>query len=175
MATSARYFVPFRRRKEGRTDYYQRLRLIISRRPRFVVRKTTGQIIVQLIVAEMTGDRTLVSATSGELSKFGYTGYTRNTPAAYLTGMLCAIRAQKAGYEGGILDIGLNRATKGSRVFAALKGAIEAGFDIPYGETILPDDDRVKGVHIAAYAPERASGIVANVEEVADAIMKELE
>jgi LSU ribosomal protein L18P len=175
MATGARYFVPFRRRKEGRTDYYQRMRLIISRRPRFVVRKTSRQIIVQLVVAEMTGDRTLVSATSGELSKFGYTGYTGNTPAAYLTGMLCAVRAQKAGYEGGILDIGLNRATKGARVFAALKGAVEAGFDIPHGEEILPDEDRVKGVTIAEYAPDRAGNLVANVEEVADAIMKELE
>ncbi|MBR1369327.1 50S ribosomal protein L18 [Methanocalculus chunghsingensis] len=175
MATGARYFVPFRRRKEGRTDYYQRLRLIISRRPRLVVRKTSRQIIVQLVTAEMTGDRTIVQATSNELKKFGYTGYPGNTPAAYLTGMLCAVRAQNAGYEGGILDIGLNRATKGARVFAALKGAVEAGFDIPHGEDILPDDDRVKGTHIAAYAPEKAGGLVGNVEEVADAIMKELE
>ncbi len=123
MATGARYFVPFRRRKEGRTDYYQRMRLIISRRPRFVVRKTSRQIIVQLVVAEMTGDRTLVSATSSELRNFGYTGYTGNTPAAYLTGMLCAVRAQKAGHEGGILDIGLNRASKGARVFCSPEGS----------------------------------------------------
>jgi large subunit ribosomal protein L18 len=173
MAIGPRYFVPFRRRRDGKTDYYQRTRLVVADVPRMVVRKTNRHIIVQLVTAEMDGDRTLVAANSAELEKYGYKGSTSNTPAAYLTGMLFAVKAKKAQQDRAILDIGLNRATHGARVFAALKGAVEAGLDIPHGESILPPDERVKGEHIAAYNKNSAD-IVKNVEQVADAIKKEM-
>ena len=173
MATGPRYFVPFRRRREGKTDYYQRTRLVVAEVPRMVVRKTNRHIIIQLVTAEMEGDRTLVAANSAELEKYGYKGSTSNTPAAYLTGMLFAAKAKKAQYDRAILDIGLNRATPGARVFAALKGAVEAGLEIPYGEEILPSDERVKGEHIAAYN-KNAGDVVGVVEQVAAAIKKEL-
>jgi large subunit ribosomal protein L18 len=139
-----------------------------------VVRRTNRQIIVQLVVPEVEGDRTLVAAYSTELAGYGYEGTTASTPAAYLTGMLFAVKALNAGYEDAILDIGLARAKPGARVFAALKGAVDAGLDVPYGESILPDEERLKGAHIAGYAPERAGNLVANVEAVAQAIKKEL-
>ena len=174
MATGPRYFVSFRRRREGRTDYYCRLKLLLSGKLRMVVRKTNRNIICQLVEAKMEGDRTLVAANSAELVKFGYKGSLGNTPAAYLTGMLFAVKAFNAGYESAILDIGLHRATYGAKVFAALKGAVDAGFDIPHDDKILPGEDRVNGSHIAEYAPERAGDLVGNVEAVEDAIMKEL-
>jgi len=174
MATGPRYFVPFRRRKEGKTDYYKRMNLLLSGTPRMVVRKTNRQIIVQLVVPENIGDKTLVAAYSSDLAQYGYTGSTSSTPAAYLTGMLFAVRAKAAGYEEAILDIGLNRAKPGARIFAALKGAVEAGLEVPHGESILPDDDRVRGAHIVKYAPERAGNLVENVEQVAEAIKKEM-
>ena len=96
-----------------------------------------------------------------------------NTPAAYLTGMLFAAKAKKAQQDRAVLDIGLNRATPGARVFAALKGAVEAGLDVPHSEEILPSDERIKGAHIAAYN-KKYGDIVQNVEQVADAIKKEL-
>ncbi|EHQ36788.1 50S ribosomal protein L18 [Methanoplanus limicola] len=174
MATGPRYFVAFRRRREGKTDYYKRSKLVVSGKPRMVVRITNRQVICQLVEAGLEGDRTLVAAYSGELEKFGYKGYSGNTPAAYLTGMLFAVKAFNAGYEEAILDIGLHRATYGAKVFAALKGAVAAGLNIPHGEEILPDDDRVKGAHIVAYQPEKAGDLKENVEAAEDAIMKEL-
>jgi large subunit ribosomal protein L18 len=138
-----------------------------------VVRKTNRHIIIQLVTAEMDGDRTLIAANSAELETYGYKGSTSNTPAAYLTGMLFAVKAKKADHGRAILDIGLNRATPGARVFAALKGAVEAGLDVPHGEKILPSDERARGAHIAAYN-KNASDIVSVVEQVADAIKKEL-
>ncbi len=174
MATGPRYFVPFRRRKEGKTDYYRRAKLVVSDRPRMVVRKTNRQILVQLVSAEMDGDRTLVTASSAELKRYGYSGSTSATPAAYLTGMLFAVKALNMDQERAILDIGLHRATPGNRVFAALKGAVAAGLDVPHGDQVLPEDDRAKGAHIAAFAPGRAGDLVRNVEETIDAIMKEL-
>jgi large subunit ribosomal protein L18 len=173
MATGSRYFVPFRRRREGKTDYYQRTRLVVADAPRMVVRKTNRHIIVQLVVAEMDGDRTLVAANSAELETYGYKGSMSNTPAAYLTGMLFAVKAKKAEQDRAILDIGLNRATTGARVFAALKGAVDAGLEIPYGEEILPSEERIKGAHIVAYN-KNAADLVNNVEQVAAAIKKEM-
>jgi large subunit ribosomal protein L18 len=173
MATGSRYFVPSRRRREGKTDYYQRTKLVVADVPRMVVRKTNRHIIIQLVIAEMDGDRTLVAANSSELTKFGFKGSLSSTPAAYLTGLLFAAKARKANYKAAVLDIGLNRATPGARVFAALKGAIVAGLAIPHGEEILPDEGRVKGKHIVAYN-KKTGDLVKNVEQVADAIKKEL-
>ena len=50
---------------------------------------------------------------------------------------------------------------------------MDAGLDIPYGEEILPSEDRLKGAHIAAYN-KNASDIVTIVEQVAAAIKKEM-
>jgi large subunit ribosomal protein L5e len=36
------------------------------------------------------------------------------------------------------LDLGLNRATVGNRVFAALKGAVDGGINIPHSDKIFP-------------------------------------
>jgi len=173
MATNGRYFVQFRRRREGKTDYYQRQRLIVSGKNRMVIRKTNRHIIVQLVSAAMEGDYTLVQVNSKELANYGYKGYLGNTPAAYLTGLLFAVRAQNAGYREGVADIGLQVATAGARVFAAVKGAIDAGFDVPAGEEILPDEDRCMGKVIAEY-DENSKDLVANVEAAKAAIMKEL-
>jgi large subunit ribosomal protein L18 len=98
------------------------------------------------------GDKTVVSAHSRELIKLGYKGHTGNLPSAYLTGYLLGKKALAKGYTEAVLDIGLHRATKGNAIFAILKGALDAGMEIPYGEDILPSEDRIKGEHIKAYA-----------------------
>lgn len=151
MARGPTYRVPFRRRREGKTNYRKRLKLLLSGKPRVVVRKSNRYIRVHLVVPDAKGDRTLVSAISSELRKYGYDGYTGNTPAAYLTGLLFGVRALNAGYAEGVLDIGLHTPSRGAKVFAALKGAIDAGMEIPCSEEIFPDDARIRGEHIASY------------------------
>lgn len=153
MAKGPRYRVPFRRRREGKTDYYLRRKLVISGLPRLVARKTLKHTVTQIIIARPEGDKTLISAHSKELiQKYGWLGGTGNIPAAYLTGLLIGYKALKANIEKAILDIGLHRPTKGNRVFAVLKGAVDAGLEIPHSEEILPDEYRIKGEHIAKYA-----------------------
>ncbi|MEM0458267.1 MAG: 50S ribosomal protein L18 [Thermofilaceae archaeon] len=152
MARSGRYKVPFRRRREGVTNYYKRRRLILSGKPRLVVRRTNRYIIAQIVKAEPHGDVTLVSAHSGELKKYGWKGGTKNTPSAYLLGLLIGFKALRAGITEAILDIGLHRAVPGSRVFTVAKGAVDAGLSIPIGDEVLPSDERVRGEHIANYA-----------------------
>lgn len=152
MARSGRYKVPFKRRHKALTDYYKRRRLILSGKPRLVVRKTNRYVIAQIVKAEPHGDVTLVSAHSGELRKYGWKGGLKNTPSAYLVGLLIGLKALRAGITEAILDIGLHRAVPGARVFAVAKGAVDAGMDIPIGDEIVPSDERVRGKHIASYA-----------------------
>ena len=152
MARSSRYKVPFRRRREGVTNYYKRRKLLLSNKPRLVVRVTNRYIIAQIIKARPEGDFTLVSAHSGELKNYGWKGGTKNTSAAYLLGLLVGLKAVKAGISEAILDIGLHRAVRGARVFSVALGAKDAGLQIPLGENILPTEERVRGEHVATYA-----------------------
>lgn len=153
MARGPRYNVPFRRKREGKTDYRQRIRLIKSGLPRLVVRGSLKHFSAQVIKATVEGDKVLTSAHSKELKRdFGWLGGCGNIPAAYLTGFLCGLKALKKGVKETVLDIGLHSPTKGARVFAALKGFLDAGLSVRYGEEILPDDERIRGQHIAEYA-----------------------
>ncbi len=153
MARGPRYKVPRRRRREGKTNYYKRYIMLLSGKPRFVVRRTLKYVIAQVVIAKPEGDVTVAAAHSRELVKyFGWKGATDNTSAAYLTGLLCGLRAVKAGIDYAVPDIGLHRPTPGARVFAAIKGANDAGLKVPCSEEVIPSEDRIKGVHIAEYA-----------------------
>ena len=152
MAKGPTYRVKFRRRREAKTDYRKRLRLLLSRKPRLVARKSLNNIVAQLVAYDEKGDKILVSAHSRELVKMGYKGHCANIPAAYLTGLLLGKKALKEGYDEAVLDLGLQSATKGAAVFAILKGAVDAGMDIPHSEEILPEDERINGSHVKEYA-----------------------
>ena len=153
MARGPRYRVPFRRRREGKTNYHKRLKLLKSKKPRLVVRKTLNHHIAQIIVYDPKGDRTIVSAHTRELIRdYGWKGHTGNTPSAYLLGLLIGYKAKQAGIEEAILDIGLHPPTRGSSVFAVLKGAVDAGLNVPHSEEIFPEDYRIRGEHVAEYA-----------------------
>jgi large subunit ribosomal protein L18 len=148
MATGPRYRVPFRRRREGRTDYRHRARLIMGGVPRAVVRKSNRHMRVQFVNCDAKGDVILASAVSKELEKFGWTGSGKSTPGAYLTGLLAGKRAREKGLEKAVLDIGLREPTKGAVVFAALKGILDAGIEVPHSDKMLPADDRIAGKHM---------------------------
>lgn len=152
MARGPRYKVPFRRRREGLTNYRKRRKLILSRKPRLVVRKTNKHIVAQVVIARPEGDVTVAGFDTRVLSKFGWKGDENNTAAAYLLGLIVGFEARKKGVTEAILDIGLHRPTPGAKVFAVMKGALDAGIEIPHGEEVLPDEERIKGVHVAEYA-----------------------
>ena len=170
MAQGSRYKLAFRRRREGKTDYRARLKLISLEKSRLVVRLTNNHTIVQIIDVAQDGDETLVSAHSKELQKMGWLGSGKNTSAAYLTGFLCAKKALEAGIDEAVLDIGLKSSIKGAKIYAALKGAVDAGLYVPHNDSILPADERIRGEHVAAYAEslsdeelkERFSQYIAN-------------
>lgn len=149
--------VKYRREREGKTDYSYRIELLRSGKPRLI-----GRISLRHVRAHMTstgerGDETLASAFSKELSEWGWKGYTANIPAAYLVGLLCGFRAMESGIGEGVLDIDNYVPSPQAKIFAVLRGSLDAGLDIPHGEEVLPSEDRCRGVHISEYAQKLKS------------------
>jgi large subunit ribosomal protein L18 len=157
MSRVSHYRVPLRRRRERKTDYKARKALVLSGKPRLVARTTLSNVIAQIIVAEPQGDKVLVSAHSRELvKKYGWKANRSNIPAAYLTGLLCGLKAKTKGINEAILDMGLNSPSRSSRVFAVLNGVLDAEVSVPHSEEKL-DKERIRGEHIAKYAKSLAS------------------
>jgi len=153
MARGPKYKVPRKRRREGKTNYYKRYRMIKSgKRVRAVIRKTNKYIMVQIVEFAPQGDITHVGVNSKILFKLGWKGDPNNTPAAYLTGLVAGLKAKKLGIAYTVPDIGLHRPVRGSRIFAVIKGLRDAGIEVPASEDVLPSEDRIRGVHIAKYA-----------------------
>lgn len=162
---------------------------------RMIVRFTNRDIVCQIAYSTLSGDVIVCSAYAHELKRYGLKAGQTNYSAAYCTGLLLARRTlQKFGldkaYEGNtgeelgedynveandegprpfhcILDTGLKRTSTGSKVFAALKGALDGGLDIPHNEKRFagyePDEKEfdpevmgkyILGGHVAEYMEE---------------------
>ncbi|MDD5502089.1 MAG: 50S ribosomal protein L18 [Candidatus Thermoplasmatota archaeon] len=164
MADSPIYRVAFRRRREGKTDYRSRLALLKSGKARLVVRPTLKSVIIQFISYGEEGDSVVASATAKELVKYGWKSATSNIPAAYLAGMLAGKRASDAGVTEAVLDLGMHKPQPGGVLFAALKGAIDGGVEIPHDEEMIPEESRLHGEHIKAMAKGMFDAVKAKVE-----------
>lgn len=148
--------IQHRRRREKKTNYRKRLALIKSNKTRLVIRRRTSNMSVQFINFDSKGDKTICSAFSQELKKLGWKFSTGNIPSAYLTGFLAG---KKSKVKEAILDIGLQTSTKGSRIYAALKGVLDSGVNVSHSEKILPSEERISGKHIS-------EDVLKNFEEV---------
>ncbi|PGH14575.1 60S ribosomal protein L5 [Helicocarpus griseus UAMH5409] len=98
----SRYQTKFKRRQQGKTDYYARKRLIAQAKNKYnapkyrlVVRFTNRDIITQIVTAEITGDKVFSCAYAHELKRYGITHGLTNWAAAYATGLLLARRTLK--------------------------------------------------------------------------------
>ena len=135
-----------RRRQEAKTDYRARLDLLKSDIPRLIIRKTNKQVIVQIVQTKDAQDKVVFSSTSRDLLEKGWPkeleGSLKSRPAAYLTGYLLAKKAAGKIKEA-ILDSGLHRNVKKSRIYSALKGVIDGGITIPHKEDILPSEEEL--------------------------------
>jgi len=97
-----RFQVKYRRRREGKTDYRQRHKLITqdknkynSHKYRLAVRFTNRYVLCQVIYAEIDGDKVFCEASSRELPRYGLPVGLKNYAAAYATGLLLARRLLK--------------------------------------------------------------------------------
>jgi len=140
--------INFKRRIKKKTNYDRRISLLKSEKTRLVIRKSLSNISIQFINFKTSGDETIAAANSTELKKIGWSK-TGNIPAAYLTGLLAGKKAKNKNIKEAILDLGLQTSTKGSRIYAALKGVLDSGINVPHSKDILPSDERIRGEHIS--------------------------
>jgi len=193
-----RFQVKFKRRREGKTDYYARKRLTIQDKNKYntpkyrlIVRLSNRDVTAQIAYSRIEGDHIVCAAYSHELPRYGIKVGLTNYAAAYCTGLLLARRLLKklnldTLYEGSTevtgdeynvegvedgpgafrcyLDVGLQRTTTGARVFAAMKGAVDGGLNIPHSTKRFPGYDNesktlnaevhrnhIMGQHVAEY------------------------
>ncbi|KAJ1344798.1 hypothetical protein BSLG_000313 [Batrachochytrium salamandrivorans] len=137
-----RYQTKYRRRREGKTDYYARKRLVTqaknkynSPKYRMVVRITGKNIICQIVYSKIQGDVVMCAAYAHELPSMG-----SSTGCVEPDGEYYEVEPVEDGPRPfrAFLDTGLRRSTTGSRIFGALKGAVDGGLSIPYSEDRFP-------------------------------------
>lgn len=120
-----------RRRKENRTDYGNRLKLLKSGKPRVVFRKTNKYIIAQYVESKEAQDKIVFGVNSKELVKHGWKeGSLKSIPAAYLTGYLIGKQIIKKNLETPIVDFGMTRVLHKTKTYGFLKGLIDAGVEV---------------------------------------------
>ena len=146
-----RQVIAFRRKRSGKTNYKKRIAYLTSGIPRLVIRKSLKNMSVQFISYEAQGDKILASASSKELKKYGWNGAGSNIPSSYLVGFLAGKKAHSAKVMKAIVDLGLYQPVKGSKIYAVVKGVVDAGVEVPHDATVLPAAERIQGKHIEAH------------------------
>jgi large subunit ribosomal protein L18 len=149
MARNAIYTVGYRRKREGKTHFKKRLELLKSGKDRLVIRKSNTGVTVQFISYQPDGDKVLCTFSSKKLDGFGWNYSKKSLPACYLAGLAAGKQALAKGAKEAILDLGLQTPKKGSRLYATLKGVVDAGVSIPHNPDVFPSEKRLSGQHIA--------------------------
>ena len=124
-----------RRRKEGKTDYLNRLNLLKSEKPRIVFRKTNRYLISQYVESESAQDKIIFGFTSKSLLNHGWpkdlAGSLKSIPASYLVGYLSGKKILKEKLDKPIVDLGMHRVIKKKKIFALIKDKIDNGVKNP--------------------------------------------
>ncbi|MBD3209848.1 50S ribosomal protein L18 [Candidatus Micrarchaeota archaeon] len=129
-----------RRRREEKTNYRRRLAQIKAGKTRMVVRRSNKNIAVQFVNFDPAGDRTVAAVDGRHLEKEYKWPSKRNVWTAYLAGLEAGRKAQEKGVKEFILDMGMYTPSKGSVVFAALKGAVDSGLKTDFDKEMVPED-----------------------------------
>lgn len=141
-----------RRRKENKTDYLKRLKLLKSKMPRIVFRKTNRYIIAQYVTSKQAKDKVEIGINSKQLIKYGwpkeFQGSLKSIPASYLTGFLIGKKIIKEKRETPIIDFGMIRVLHKTKLFAFLKGLIDVGIKIKYQKDVFPNDEKITGKNL---------------------------
>ncbi|MGD0329546.1 MAG: 50S ribosomal protein L18 [Nitrososphaeria archaeon] len=147
-----RYIEIFRRRREGKTDYHLRKKIVVSRLPFVSIRVSNKNILLQVIKASTKGDTVVESVHSRQLQKFDWPFSRKSIPASYLCGLILGLRAKDKTNSRVIVYMGVEPYVSGSRAAAAIKGIVDSGLKIEANAKTFPDDHKIKGGHIIEYA-----------------------
>ena len=140
-----------RRKRIKKTDYRHRLKLLVSRRNRLVIRRSSKYIYLQLIKYDKKGDLILFGTSSKKLKEYGWNYKLNNIPSSYLIGLSFGLEMITQKINDAIVDFGLNMSVYGSSLYAVLKGLVDSGLNIPYDKKVIPSEERISGKHILDY------------------------
>lgn len=160
----------FKRRRQGKTNYLRRKKLLRGELPRIVFRRTNKYIIAQYITSKEAKDKIEIGVTSKDLKKYGwpkeFEGSLRSITASYLTGILIGSRVIKEKKKTPIFDFGMISSIHKTRAFAFLKGVIDSGLKISHKkEDIFPSEDRIEGKHLKKDFSDWYNKIKLNIEK----------
>ena len=157
-----------RRRREGKTDYANRLRLLRGELPRIVFRKTNRYIIAQYVTSKEAQDKIEIGITSKNLKNYGwpkeFEGSLKSITASYLTGFLLGKEIISKKMKTPIVDLGMMRVIEKNKAFAFLKGIVDAGVKIQCSEENFPEEDRISGKNLKSDFSKTFKGIKLKIE-----------
>jgi len=141
-----------RRRRQNKTDYLKRMKLLKSEKPRIVFRRTNKYLIAQYVVSDEAQDKVVFGFNSKDLLKHGWDekakGSLKSVTASCLLGYLSGKKILKDKLETPIIDFGMIRVLHKTKVFAFIKGLIDAGVKIVSKEEAFPEENRLMGEHL---------------------------
>jgi large subunit ribosomal protein L18 len=158
-----------RRRRERKTDYGKRIKLLKSKSPRIVFRKTNRYIIAEYITSKEAKDKVEIGLTSKKLKEFGwpkeFEGSLKSIPASYLTGLLMGKEIIKKKLKTPIIDLGMVRAIKKTKAYAFLRGLKDAGIKINCAEENFPEEEKISGKNMKKDFSETFKEIKSKIEK----------
>jgi len=141
-----------RRRRESKTDYNIRIKMLKAEVPRVVFRKSNRYIIAQYVMSNEARDSIVTGITSKILLKYRWPedmkGSLKSIPASYLTGFLLGKRITEKKLKTPVVDMGMIRNVNKNRAFSFIKGLVDAGVKIKCSEEAFPKEERIKGKNL---------------------------
>lgn len=147
-----------RRRREGKTNYSQRIKILKGEKPRVIFRKTNRYLIAQYVTSKESQDKIEEGVNTKDLLNYGWpkeaSGSLKSISAAYLLGILLGKRMEDK--KDAIIDFGMIRNIHKSRAYAFLKALLDSGIKMNPPEGIFPAENRIKGEHMKNKIPFEA-------------------
>ncbi len=141
-----------RRRRENKTDYSKRLKLLKGEKPRLVFRRTNKYVLAQYILSDEAKDKVVFGYNSSELLNHDWPtdakSGLKNITACYLLGYLMGKTIKAKKLQKPIIDFGMIQSLNKTRVYGFLKGIIDSGIEIKCKKESFPDESRIKGEHL---------------------------
>lgn len=144
--------IPFRRKREGKTNYDKRVKLLKSGQIRLFVSYGSKDIRAQAIKFNLKGDEILADATANSLKEFGWNFTCPNLPTSYLFGYYFGKLLMENKVSQVIFDTGIVTPKKGGKYYSFAKGVIDSKISMQINPEVFPSEERINGSHISGYA-----------------------
>ncbi|HOI18696.1 MAG TPA: 50S ribosomal protein L18 [Candidatus Woesearchaeota archaeon] len=146
--------IPFRRKREGKTSYDRRIKLLKSGQIRLLISYGSRNIRAQAIKFNLKGDEVLADANAKSLNAFGWSFTSSNLPTSYLFGYYFGKLLLEKNLPEVIFDTGMITPKKGGKYYAFAKGVVDSSVSMEVDPAVFPTEDRISGKHITNHVKQ---------------------